>query len=170
MTSCNVACSVDRSVSSLPLAEKVLDEFRETFIDVMDANAVVLNLLYYNIIDGGDEKRLSTTYNPREQNQFLHLCLSKKCTMEALKTVCNVIIKVKGNPKMRALGNNMKRRLETGACVCVGGGGGGGGLGYVLCRCGHVLCVHMLLHFLVRTTSLFRPTLSTIIPQLPKWS
>ena len=104
---------------SFPLAEQVLDEFRETFIDVMDANAVVLDLLHYNIIDSGDEKRLSTTYNLKQQNQFLHLCLRRKCTLEAFKTVCDVIINVEGNPKMRALGDNMKRRLETGVCVWV---------------------------------------------------
>ena len=94
------------------LAEQVLDEFREQFIDVMDANAVVLDLLHYNIIDRGDEKRLSKTYDPQQQNQFLHVILKQKCTVEALKTACDLIITVKGNPKMRALGNNMREKLD----------------------------------------------------------
>ena len=99
-------------------AEQVFNEFRETFIDVMDANAVFLDLLHYNIIDTGDENRLATTSDQRQQNQFLHLRLKQKCTVEAFKTVCDLLIKVKGNPRMRALGEDMRQRLETGVCVC----------------------------------------------------
>ena len=86
----------------------------------MDTRAVVLDLLHYKIIDSGDEARLSSTYNRRQQNQILHLCLKQKCTLEAFKIVCSVIIKVEGNPKMRALGEDM-RRLVAGVClyVCV---------------------------------------------------
>ena len=86
----------------------------------MDANAVVLDLLHYKIIDSGDEARLSRTYDRRQQNQILHLCLKQKCTREAFKIVCSVIIKVEGNPKMRVLGEDM-RRLVAGVClyVCV---------------------------------------------------
>ena len=67
------------------------------------------------------------TLDPTQQNQFLHLILKEKCTEDAFETVCDIIIAVKGNPKMKALGESMKRRLETGGymCVCVGGGGGG---------------------------------------------
>ena len=120
---------------------EILDEFWEQFIDVMDANAVAFDLLHYNIIDKGDEARLSITYNPRQRNQFLHSCLKQKCTMEALKVVCDVIINMEGNPKMRALGNNMKRRLETGACVCA-----------CVCACMHAcvcVCVRACVHVYV---------------------
>ena len=84
----------------------------------MDTSAVVLDLLHYKIIDSGDEARLSRTYNRRQQNQILHLCLKQKCTLEAFKIVCSIIIKVEGNPKMRALGEDM-RRLVAGVCVRV---------------------------------------------------
>ena len=38
--------------------------------------------------------------------------------------VCDIIVSVDGHPKMRELGESMKRRLHTGKCVvswCVGG-------------------------------------------------
>ena len=85
----------------------------------MDANAVVLELLHNNIIDGGDERRIAMTLDPTQQNQFLHLILKEKCTEDAFETVCDIITTVKGNPKMKALGESMKRRLETGRFMCV---------------------------------------------------
>ena len=80
----------------------------------MDANAVVLELLHNNIIDRGDQRTIAANTNPTQQNQFLHLILKEKCTGDAFETVCDIITAVKGNPKMKALGESMKRRLETG--------------------------------------------------------
>ena len=61
------------------------------------------------------------TLDPTQQNQFLHLILKEKCTEDTLETVCDIITAVKGNPKMKALGESMKRRLETGGYKCVWG-------------------------------------------------
>ena len=80
----------------------------------MDANAVILELLHNNIIDRGDERRIAMTLDPTQQNQFLHLILKEKCTGDAFETVCDIITAVKGNPKMKALGKSMKKRLEKG--------------------------------------------------------
>ena len=98
----------------------------------MDAEAVVGDLLHNNIIDEGDERDITSARNPTRQNEKLHLCLRRKCTLDALMTVCDIIAAVRGNPKMLALGEVMKRRLETGACTCV----------YV-CMSACVLCVFM---------------------------
>ena len=101
-------------------AEQVLREFWKQFIDGMAAENVLWDLLDMDIIDEGNLRTLTETKNTEQQNKMLHLCLKEKCTLEALKTVCEVIIDVKGNPKMRALGEDMKRRLkEAGVCVCV---------------------------------------------------
>ena len=97
----------------------VLDHFRNRFIAEMDSNAVIYELLEKGIIDGGDLENISMAHDPEQRNQKLHLCLKKKCTDDALKTVCDVIIGVKGNPKMKALAEAMKGKLETGVCVCV---------------------------------------------------
>ena len=102
-------------------AVQVLDLFRDQFIEEMDANAVVLELLHNNIIDRGDERRITMTLDPTQQNQFLHLTLKEKCTEDAFVTVCDIITAVKGNPKMKSLGESMKRRLETGGYICVWG-------------------------------------------------
>ena len=84
----------------------------------MDANAIVMKLLHKGIIHEGDRKEVSNVSNPIEQNEILHLCLKKKCTNDALKTVCDAMIGVVGNPKMATLGADMKKRLEGGKyCV-----------------------------------------------------
>ena len=99
-------------------AQQVLDEFRDQFIQDMDSNAVVLDLLHYDIINRGDQRKITRTEDPTEQNEFLHLYLKEKCTEDAFHLVCDIISSVKGNPKMSALGTAMKRRLVTGNCVC----------------------------------------------------
>ena len=80
----------------------------------MDAETVIFELLHKDIIDEGDLRTISRNPNPRQQNEYLHLCLRKKCTEVAFKTICDVISSVRGNPKMKALGETMKRGLETG--------------------------------------------------------
>ena len=85
----------------------------------MDSNAVVLDLLHHDIISRGDQRTITMTMDPIEQNKFLHLYLKEKCTEDAFHLVCDIISKVKGNPKMSTLGTAMKRRLATGNCVRV---------------------------------------------------
>ena len=80
----------------------------------MDANAIVMELLHRSIIDGGDENKIAGAPDPKVKNAILHECLKKKCTNDALRNVCDVMIGVAGNPKMAALGNDMKKRLEKG--------------------------------------------------------
>ena len=84
----------------------------------MDANAIVMELLHWNIIDEDDKKEISGVHSPRVKNEILHVCLKKKCTTEALRTVCDVMIGVASNTRMAVLGNDMKQRLETGNGVC----------------------------------------------------
>ena len=95
-------------------AVQVLNLFRDQFIEKMDANAVVWELLHRGCISEGDKNKLIQFDEPRQCNQFLHWTLVQKCTEEAFETVCDIITTVKGNPKMKALGESMKRRLETG--------------------------------------------------------
>ena len=99
-----------------------MDQFRERFIKEVDAEAVVWDLLQNNVIDEGNVRDITGTKDPTQQNKKLHLCLLKKCTPDALMTVCDIMVKVRGNPKMLALGKAMKKRLETGThdvCVCM---------------------------------------------------
>ena len=39
------------------------------------------------------------------------------CTKEALMDVCDIIVAVRGHPKMHQLNEAMKKRLHTGKCV-----------------------------------------------------
>ena len=78
----------------------------------MDTSAVVMDLLHRGIIDEVDQKVVAMEHNPNKRNEILHACLMKKCTNNALKTVCDVMIGVPGNLRMTALGNDMRRRLD----------------------------------------------------------
>ena len=102
-------------------AEQVLQHFRERFINEVDANGVVMELLHREIIPQGVKMSICRTDSPTQQNEILHERLFRTCTFTALKTVCEVICKVVGNPKMTLLGQDMMMCLETGqwcyACV-----------------------------------------------------
>ena len=84
----------------------------------MDSTKVIWDLLEMNVIDEGNLRAITETKDTEQQNKMLHYYLKKKCTLEALKTVCKLIINMNGNPKMRVLGEDMMRRLEE-AGVCV---------------------------------------------------
>ena len=86
----------------------------------MDTKAIDMELLRRGIIDKGDQRGIEIEQNPDRKNQILHACLMKKCTDDALKIVCDVIIGVAGNPRMKDLGKDMMKRLEAGKwCVCL---------------------------------------------------
>ena len=92
--------------------EDVLGCVRDRFIKEMDAEAILVGLLKADIIDRGDQRKIEKMDNPTRQNENLHLLLEQKCTREAFVTVCDLIIAVQGNKAMKALGADMKARLE----------------------------------------------------------
>ena len=109
-------------VFSCHAAEQVLDYFRDRFIAAMDAKTVVMQLLFMGVIDEGTVNTIFREDSTKLQNEILHDYLKKNCTDDALRAVCDVIIGVSANPRMRALGEAMKERLVTGkwcACRCV---------------------------------------------------
>ena len=84
----------------------------------MDADAIVMNLEYHNILGDGQQKRITQTDDGRQKNQFLHNFLFRSCTKEAMLKVCDEMINTPGNPKMNQLGKEMKSALEKGErCV-----------------------------------------------------
>ena len=121
-------------------AVQVLDLFRDQFIEEVDANAVIWELCHRGIISEGDKNKLTQFDEPRQCNQFLHRTLVQKCTEEAFEIVCDIITAVDGNPKMKALGESMKRRLETSGYMCVCGGGGRDCVHVVVSVYGSVVC------------------------------
>ena len=94
-------------------AGQILGHFRDRFIEDVDPNAIVDQLKCQNILSNDDARWIRTHV---DQNVILHGCLRQKCTKEALMTVCEVFIAVRGNPKMRALGADMKNMLEGKCC------------------------------------------------------
>ena len=80
------------------------------------------------VIDDSIKSRILREDSTKLQNEILHDCLKKRCTDDALRAVCDVIIGVNGNPRMRALGEDVKKRLMAGKwcvracvrpCMCV---------------------------------------------------
>ena len=105
-------------IFSLHAAEDILKEFRERFISEMDASTVAMEMFHYQIIPNGVLESIAKADNQRQQNSILHDCLLRTCTNEALMRACDIITSVQGNPKMSVLGKDMRRRLESGVCVC----------------------------------------------------
>ena len=102
-------------------AEEVLDRFRERFISEVDAKSIVFDLRHEDIIPEGDVAVITRLSSSMEQNEYLHHRLKLYCTPDALRRACDIIISVKSNPRMKALGRDMKRMLEgkCSACSCV---------------------------------------------------
>ena len=80
----------------------------------MNANAIVFELEHHGIITNGDQRAIKQEMDAIQQNQHLHACLKKTCTVNALMVVCDIITMVKGNPKMKSLGEDIKTELEKG--------------------------------------------------------
>ena len=92
--------------------EEVLDHFRDRFINDAASSAIIYELKHKDVIASGDVEMIERNADVTQRNQYLHECLKRKCTKEALMEVCNVMSAVRGNPKMNALGRDMRRRLK----------------------------------------------------------
>ena len=92
--------------------EQVLDNFRTQFIDEMDAASVVRTLEHEGIISDGVLQEVKTANGRMNQNAILHAHLKATCTEDSLMTTCHKIIAVTGNPRMKALGEDMLSMLE----------------------------------------------------------
>ena len=98
-------------------AEQVLGDFRTRFINSVDADAIVYELKNKGIIGDGDLTTITKTPGTKEKNEYLHERLKCTCEEEDLMEVCEVIINVKGNPRMKRFGEKMKSALEGKLCV-----------------------------------------------------
>ena len=107
--------------------EHILDHYWDQFRREVDANAIVFELEHRDIISDGDRIMISKTSGMTSQNEVLHSCLKKSCNKEAFMEVCDVIVAVKGNRRMKELGKEMQNKLagiHIVVCMCVCGGGG----------------------------------------------
>ena len=112
--------STSLCIVTLPFhaAKQVLGHFQSSFIESMDANAIVHELVHESIIGNRDLTIITRKPDARQQNQMLYVCLLQMCDEEALVKVCEIVIE-QGNPTMKALGEDMKSMLESRCCVQV---------------------------------------------------
>ena len=92
----------------------------------MEADVVASDLRESGIIPQGCQEQISRAYGRKQRNEILHDRLVTNCTRGALICACDVFIAEEGYPKMNALGEAMKKKLEAGknlvnvcAYVCV---------------------------------------------------
>ena len=96
---------------------QVLGHFRDRFITEVDASTIVFELESKGIIPNGVLTAVNEKRDATIQNQILFAHLEKTSTKDSLVTVCEVIIAVPGNPRMRALGEDMKSKLLCKLCA-----------------------------------------------------
>ena len=101
---------------SFHAAEVVLEELRDQFIGDVEADVVVYELQNKGIIPQGVQARIAAKHSRREKNQILHQHLVETSTKESLIMACGIIIAEaeNGYPKMKVLGEAMKKMMEPG--------------------------------------------------------
>ena len=99
-------------------AKEVLGHFRSRFIESMDANAIVHDLVHKGIVGNRDLTIITRKADATQQNQMLYVCLLQMCDEEALVKVCEMVVE-RGNLAMKSLGEDMKSMLESKCCVQV---------------------------------------------------
>ena len=112
---CSEHVMLEHCVSHTPsfcAAEQVLNQLRGRLITDVNANCIVFELKHKNIIPDGLLAEITRNVDPSQQNQLLYRHLEMACTVEALMTVCDIMISVPGYPKMNQLGEDMKSMLQ----------------------------------------------------------
>ena len=99
--------------------DQVLGHFRDRFIREVDARIIVFDLENKGIIPNGVLTAVNKETSVTRQNETLYAHLEATSTKESLMTVCDMIIAVPGNRKMRALGKDIKSKLEGKWCVSI---------------------------------------------------
>ena len=115
--SCSEHWMLAGCLSPFCAVNQVLGHFRDRFIREADTSAIVFELESKGIIPNGVLTAVNEKRDATVQNQILYAHLEKTSTKDSLITVCEVIIAVPGNPKMRALGEDMKSKLPCKLCV-----------------------------------------------------
>ena len=120
--SCAVNIDVGRYVcvshlSPFCAVDQVLGHFRDRFIREADASDIVFDLESKGVIPNGVLTAVNKETSAVRQSQILYAHLERTSTKDSLITVCEVIIAVQGNPRMRALGEDMKSKLQCKLCV-----------------------------------------------------
>ena len=115
--------------------------FRKRFINDVEADVVASDLRFSDIIPQDCHEQISRTVGRNQRNEILHDRMMTNCTREALIVACNIFIAKEGYPKMKALGETMKKSLESGLhmCFCVH-------VCIHVCACVYVfmcICVHL---------------------------
>ena len=101
-------------VATLPFcaAKKVLEFFHARFITEVASKDIIHDLKHKDIITDGVRTEVRREPDATRQNEILYEHLETTSTWESLMTVCDVIIAVRGNPRMKRFSEDMQRMLE----------------------------------------------------------
>ena len=99
--------------------EQILEQFCDRFMKEIDAKAIMYELKRKDIIGAAEVTTISQNNNPDQNNGLLYDRLLNTCDDESFTKVCDMIIAVRGNPKMKNLGKEMKSMLASEfMCTC----------------------------------------------------
>ena len=93
--------------------EQVLDHFYDRFIQEIEAKVIMFDLKSEKVIGATEVTTISQSNNSRYNSQFLYDHLLSKCDKDSFMKVCDKIMAVEGNPRMRKLGEDMKSMLAS---------------------------------------------------------
>ena len=90
-----------------------MEHFYDRFIKEIDAKAIMYDLEHEKIIGANELTTISQSNNPRQNIQLLYGHLRRTCDKDSFMTVCDIIIGVEGNQRMKKLGKDMKTMLAS---------------------------------------------------------
>ena len=103
-----------------PQCGAIIDKYKDRFKVCIDARAIARKLEIAEVIPNRVSFEIENSA-PDDANDLLFLHLQSHLSPEALHKLCDVMISMRGYPKMNELGRFMKDDLTTVSCVSESG-------------------------------------------------
>ena len=91
---------------------RVLKEYEEHFIEVVEVKEIVLRLHRRNVIPQSVMNRITRSDSDKEAQEILFDHLKQHGNVDSLKAFCEEAISADGYPNMQSLGREMKDMLR----------------------------------------------------------
>ena len=95
-----------------PQCGAIIEKYKDKFLSYIDALAIVTRLEIEEVIPDTLSHKIQQSA-PSVANEVLFLHLRSHSSLETLHKLCDVIISMRGYPKMNKLGRSMKDALTT---------------------------------------------------------
>ena len=99
-----------------PQCGAIIEKYKDRFLVCIDARAIARRLEIEEVIPNRVSFKIENSA-PDDANDHLFLHLRSHASRETLHKLCDVMISMRGYPKMNELGRVMKDDLTTVSCV-----------------------------------------------------